>query len=463
MRRSLARNTLRLAAALLTGLPVACGDSQMTDPPGPHPEFGKGASGPTVTSTDPSYGDQGTSGLVVHVLGSGFDQNSRAIWALSGDTSFATTHIRTNSTTFVSSSELVANIDIGADAQLAFYDVAVVTASGRKGIGTELFEVTTAISLGFGGLGRGMNDLGDVVGYTDGGSYFWDSATRQRAVLPSIRMPSEAAGTAWDVDQAGVTVAGADPGADVARPVIWTRSGRGSTSWTRTQLPDLSAGGSANAVVSGADGTARLIGGVMRLQIDRKTRVQLPAVWRGAGTTWTGDTLRRGSYQSGLVRDVAVDASAVEIAIGDAFNGSVNRAVVWYGLTSTPVELPAPSGANDRANAISPSGTLIVGGVSGRAALWYRDAAGWQGPVYLEDTCSVAKNYSLAYDVNDAGVAVGNDCSGAAEWKTTGGALTRRIHLDGLGPGHPSEWSEAVNATDEAGGRAGDAVIWVPQ
>jgi hypothetical protein len=79
--------------------------------------------------------------LDVRVLGTGYDRGSRATWALKGDTTFAATRIKTNSTRYVSSTEIVANITIAADAPLALYDIAVTTAGGKHGVGIELFTV----------------------------------------------------------------------------------------------------------------------------------------------------------------------------------------------------------------------------------------------------------------------------------------------------------------------------------
>ena len=67
-------------------------------------------------------------------------------WALDGDTTFQTTKVRTNSMTFVSSRELIANVTIEADAALALYDVEVLAKGGKKGIGIEIFEVTNNIT-----------------------------------------------------------------------------------------------------------------------------------------------------------------------------------------------------------------------------------------------------------------------------------------------------------------------------
>jgi alpha-tubulin suppressor-like RCC1 family protein len=49
--------------------------------------------------------------------------------------------VATNSTRFVSSGELVANITIAVSASVGFYDIVVTTSKGKKGIGSELFAV----------------------------------------------------------------------------------------------------------------------------------------------------------------------------------------------------------------------------------------------------------------------------------------------------------------------------------
>src|SRR5689334_4940606 len=75
----------------------------------------KGSANPTVNSTDPDSASPNIT-LDVRVLGTGYDRGSQATWALNGDTAFATTKIKTNSTRYVSSTEIVANITIAADA-----------------------------------------------------------------------------------------------------------------------------------------------------------------------------------------------------------------------------------------------------------------------------------------------------------------------------------------------------------
>lgn len=91
----------------------------------------------TVTSTNPSAAPTDTT-LDVQVIGSGFDNGSIASFLLNG---VLDPRVRVNSTRFVKSTRVVANLTIAVDAVTGLYDVAVATRSGPKGIGTELFTI----------------------------------------------------------------------------------------------------------------------------------------------------------------------------------------------------------------------------------------------------------------------------------------------------------------------------------
>jgi len=92
---------------------------------------------PTVSSTDPTEAPQDTT-LDVHVFGSNYSAGDEVTLLLGGT---ATDKVTTNSTRYVSSRELVANVTIALDATVALYDVQVASIVGRRGIGTEMFAV----------------------------------------------------------------------------------------------------------------------------------------------------------------------------------------------------------------------------------------------------------------------------------------------------------------------------------
>jgi uncharacterized delta-60 repeat protein len=93
-----------------------------------------------VTAADPMSADQGTVNLNVKVNGKGFKNGARAQWFVTGTTNPG--GVTVNSTTFVSSTELTANITVDDAATIADFDIQVLNSDGRGGKGTELFKVT---------------------------------------------------------------------------------------------------------------------------------------------------------------------------------------------------------------------------------------------------------------------------------------------------------------------------------
>ena len=104
------------------------------------PRWAKAAGGTSpvkVASAAPDSGLQNTT-IDVVVNGSGFEAGMIATWKLAGVAD--PLQVRTNSTQYVSSRKLVANITISAEASAADWDIEVM-GKGKGGIGTELFEV----------------------------------------------------------------------------------------------------------------------------------------------------------------------------------------------------------------------------------------------------------------------------------------------------------------------------------
>ncbi|MEN8182536.1 MAG: hypothetical protein ABFS46_08380 [Myxococcota bacterium] len=134
----------------------ACVDRSPTDLSSPSVLLGRGGNGQgggqgggggggggeegeevTVTSAVPSKVPQGATANV-RVGGTGFEPGSVVEILLDGK---KTRKVKTNSTTFVSDTELIANITVESDAALAAYDVRATTPRKKKGIGLELLEV----------------------------------------------------------------------------------------------------------------------------------------------------------------------------------------------------------------------------------------------------------------------------------------------------------------------------------
>ena len=126
-----------LLAALSLATLIACDSTPSS--PDLDPSFAKGGSTPIkVDATDPVSAPQDTT-LDVRVFGSGFERGANAVFLLAG---VSTPGVLTNRTRFVSETELVAEITIALDADIALYDVEVSSSRGRgRGVGTELFAV----------------------------------------------------------------------------------------------------------------------------------------------------------------------------------------------------------------------------------------------------------------------------------------------------------------------------------
>ena len=94
-----------------------------------------------VTAADPTSAAQGTVNLNVKVTGKGFKNGANAKWFVTGTTDPG--GVTVNSTTFVSSTEVTANITVADIAVIGNFDIQVLNSDGRGGKGTELFAVTS--------------------------------------------------------------------------------------------------------------------------------------------------------------------------------------------------------------------------------------------------------------------------------------------------------------------------------
>jgi hypothetical protein len=439
---------------LLVGLASGCGEAPVTQPGGDDPHLAKASSGSvTVTAADPSFAKQGTISLDVRVLGSGFDQGSRASWQRDGVTD---PKIKVNGTTFVSASELRANIDIAADAAIDLYDIAVFTSGGRKGVGTEKFSVTSAVPLGVTGVtsdALGINAPGRIVGRycenagcnTGEGAFVWDPVGGAFSLDPSA--------AAFGIDNAGTTIVGRD-GPQSGKAAIWTGN---LGAWAVDTLPNIGGDGAAWAVASDEFGDALYIVGWLRGPSGAGGG---PARWTRNGGVWELEILPLPAGPSGLLlRDV----NRIGMAVG--FDGTGCCWAAYYDENGNGQTLPRINDAASTAWDITEDGLRIAGGSNGRAVVWTRSSTtlGWSSPTVLEDTRAFCgrNGASVALGINELGVVVGKSCEEAVAWKPVGTGY-QRVRLGSVGvcnkgECHARRINDAGTATGEATGKA---VFW---
>ena len=218
---------LALAGLLAAG---ACSDSATA----PHAESRGSGGGKTATvkAVSPNAAPRNST-LDVTVSGSGFETGAQAEFALDGVVSPA---IRINSTRYLSSSKLVANITIAPDAELELYDVIVTMAGGKKGIGTEMFAVTVEMILlgtpGGNSMAWAVNDGGVVVGVSNDRAFRWENGV----MTPLGELPGDTYSWARDVNNIGQAVGFSCSTGGSCRAVIWPSTGG------VTALPHLAGG-----------------------------------------------------------------------------------------------------------------------------------------------------------------------------------------------------------------------------
>jgi hypothetical protein len=138
MRHRRAVTVFLLSGILAVLTLVGCHDETATGPAVVGAQLAKPGSGiPKVSGTNPTGAPQDTT-LDVEVSGSGFEDGSTVQLTLDR---VPTDKVRTNSTRYQNSKTLIANITIASDAEVDLYDVEVTTLRGKKGVGTEMFEV----------------------------------------------------------------------------------------------------------------------------------------------------------------------------------------------------------------------------------------------------------------------------------------------------------------------------------
>lgn len=451
-------------AALFAALVSSCaGDSPVPI----EPDFAKASSGTvTVSSADPAAAPRDTT-LDVRIRGSGFDASAAVQFLLDGA---GDPRVHTNSTAFVSASEVVANITIDADAVADFRDVQVTLSSGKKGIGTEMFAVLPIQELAApagGSLAYGISAAGQVAGQVIGGCNgqalpaYWPSIEGPVTLLP---LPAGfCGGRTFAISETGHITGFISTSDGFWSAARWVLNG---TSHVVEYLGTPAAGGRYDA--QGINSA----GHVAAHQIGTGGYAAWRAAWWSPGTGWLEAPLAPGAEGcegQGL--------SETDELVGACRINGISQAAYWASPTAAPVVLPRLPGYNNRhhATAINASGVIVgvvwnrskSGSISEMGVRWYQAGGTW----VVEALGSLGGGTSAAYGVNDAGQIVGWSRRGSGSnvaflWTPGQGmraleALTASDKGTAFSISNPGSLGVLVAGNSERAG-TNRAVIWQP-
>jgi len=452
MNRALVRRlSIPLLLLAATGVTASCaGPSETPDGPNFSKAAAKPISGPSVTNADPAFGREGDVGKQVTVTGSGFVAGANASWERDG---VADPKIQVLSTQYVSSTQLVATINIAPDAAIDIYDVSVTNPDRKKGIGYALFQVTQAIAVTGTSVLWGANSNGELVGVLLGNGNSANTGYLYNAGTASLT-PIYTNGAVWAIDEAGSTITGNTNGGTVLPIPVWSLVGG---AWAFGSLPvgPTSTRGGARSITSDpGTGAAIFIAGMETVACKPNCDGTRPVIWRMGLTGWERVPLP--TLGIGQIYVEAVSQGGV------AVGASGGHAVVWTPDGSGGYTVAALPGAATVAHGITAAGDLIVGGYNSTngAAYWTRLAGGAWGAVQsLPIACGDA------VDVDDDGRIVANRCPKSSRVSlpavfTPPYSASTAIWLGGLDP-HAGTLVEAISRKNGwIVGQASVGVYW---
>ena len=231
----------------------------------------------------------------------------------------------------LSSTELVANITIAGDATLAFWDVQIALIGGKNGVGSEMFEITSAQILGSGTPGPTVGAL------ARGTTCCRSSEARTAARLDrshgvyddQLGMVNLGSGDARGVDPLGTVALGSNGN---SAATAWAR--QPNNSWSAQLLPAStgSVGGKVTSANRLAGGTLLAVGW-QEFSGSRNTTERIPVAWQlGASGVWSAP--QPYVVPSGLAGLQATDVNAAGQTVGMNDSGV---GIVWETPTTYTV------------------------------------------------------------------------------------------------------------------------------
>ena len=411
----------------------------------------KTTTGPTVSSASPNLAKRSTT-LDVRILGSGFDRSMTARWGID---SVVTADVVVNSTRYVSTTELVANITVTSNAQLTSYDIIITsTKTGKPGIGTEMFEVVETLpltSLGGGYSGaNAISDNGVIAGWS---SYIADNSNNgfdrpviwQNGVIRDLLPSGYLMGHATDVNENGQVVGWVARTSDnYILPFVWSAA----TGMTILPTPagEDNSGAMAindNGVIVGYSGAAAVmwVNGTMTVIHTVANQFSTASDVNSAGEiigyyqpTWTDGPYNAFIWRPGAgVQMLSTLNGTLGLVSGINDNGQIVGTGPLPGDTTSYAfviengvarRLSSPALGGTTAAAISETGNVVGYDSFGRGIMW---TAGGAEVVLCTPPAAArgANPYCSVHGVNTSGVTVGlrtdqyGQKTGAYQWTLT--------------------------------------------
>jgi probable HAF family extracellular repeat protein len=437
-RHSTLTRTAGAAVIALATFTVSCRESD--EPTAPPVEARVSTGNPTVSSVVPDSSPRGVT-LDITVNGSGFNQGSVVTLQRQGVPAGS---ITTNTTTYVTSRKLIANITIAADADTGKYDVAVTTSDDRKGVGIELFTVTYVMDeLGIiGGTwsrAYAINDRGEAVGASCtqdclGTAFYWSEATGQ---VDLGRLPGYTRSAAYAINNRGQAFGVVEcwsgdatcGGVYKQQLVRWDKVGG---SWTITPLEGCSVArdGTDHFPINNNDECVRW-----------KPESGDLVVQTLSGVAVVSEEPLPSLEPGGL--DGASAITDARMVAGWAFAGGLSEPVIWYRSVAGAwviLRLGFPGSDNigraldigepDAGGRVRVSGMSGIQGAHGgyRAVRWTLQAdglAGWRvASIEALEYAQARASDAWGRAVNNAGDVVGHSDQQAVKWPVGGGVQT---------------------------------------
>jgi hypothetical protein len=465
--RSLAVAVLGLMAFGAPG----CGDgptTTTTEPP-PLPTV-------TVSATEPARGEQGET-LDVQILGEGFVDDAVVSWRRHGA---ADPLIVVEQITYVSATELIASIQIGAEADVAEYDVVVQSARiAGEGIGPGLFEVSSYTPITVLSVEPSEGEQGRTVEVRILGAGFLDDAhaTWERDGVADTLIVVDQVVFVSDTELQATVMIGSE--ADLGSYDVAVRSKRkkgigseepegvGLEIFSVTPYEPLFLGRLAQGLWEGDNSSALavnnhgLVVGIGSV-LGPEYEIFNPVVW---------------TEETGFVHIESVRGGAVAVnekgwiagtSRPDPYSWQTSRAFFLEQGVTTFLE---GRGANDSGNSwltgMNEAGT-IIGSSDSTGVVWHRDAHGQYAPAEalpLRGGDAWLPGRAAPDAINEQGDVVGRIEGGAVLWKARpDGGYEDPIDLT-TRTGNFYDQPFAINDTGWIVGLAGDLgapAVWLP-